>query len=142
MPKVETKDLLVGGVALGLVGLGVVMALRKPPMTKKSGDSLLAKIGFEHLGDRQDIWVGVGFAPAQTIGHGAIQGFKYEPMTVETDEEYGPYSVEVKALIPSLPAGKADIFVFIQKAGGGLNPDGTGFLAGGAEWFEDILTIV
>ena len=140
MPKVETKDILVGGVALGLVVLGITLALRKPAMTKSPGDPVSAKIVFEHLGDAQNIWVGIGFAPAQTIGYGDIQGFKYEGLTVEADQEYKAYSVEVKTVVPSLPQGKADIFVFIQKAGGGLDPGGKGFLD--AKWFDDILTVV
>ena len=139
MPKVETRDILVGGVALGLVGLGVYLALRKPAMTKSPGDPVSAKIGFEHRGDAQNLWVGIGFASAQTIGYGDIRGFKYERVSVEADQEYSAYSVEVKAVVPSLPQGKVDIFVFIQKEGGGLNPDGKGFL--NVKWFGDILTI-
>ena len=139
MPEVEKRDILVGVAALTLVGLGIVLALKKPAMTKSPGDPVSAKIGFEHRGDAQNIWVGIGFAPAQTIGYGDIQGFKYERVSVEADQEYQAYSVEVKTVVPSLPQGKVDIFVFIQKEGGGLDPGGKGFLD--AKWFDDILTI-
>ena len=144
MARVEAKEVAILGVGLGLLALGLALALRKPPLTKGPGATFGAKISFRHRGGPQRLWVGFGLAPeGKFIGKvrigPPIVDFSYTPFEVGSDEEWEPYEVDHKRVLPALPSGKYDVWAFLQEEGGELRPDATGFILG--RWYPAILTI-
>ena len=121
-----------------LVISGVYLAKRKPPSTKRPGDSLLVGISFRHRGQGEGIWAGIGWGEPHLLGR-EVTNITYVTATIGTDADWKTYKVPHKTTVPNLPAGVYDVFVFLQRVGGTLRSDGEGFVK--ARWYDGRVTI-
>ena len=121
MPEdLKTKDVVVVGLGLGLIGGAVYLMTRK--VGKRWGDKLTAKIAFAARGQgTQTLEVGFGLAPAQLMGHGTVFQSYSVTQDFELTEDFQKFYVTIKDKLPEVgtvgDGNKLDALLFVKLAG-------------------------
>lgn len=136
MAGMSTEDKIALGSIVGMAGVGVYM-LNKKPGVKKEGSKVSARITVKALGTPSGYVIGFGLAQGRSVGHNPIKQFFTITETISLTPEVDQYDYDVTGkLNGTFQEGDLDAFIFVQKEGEELDPEGKGYLV--SKWYDEV----
>lgn len=83
----------------GVAGYGIYKNVTKKG--KRAGDEFGADMVFEHIGGVQSVWVGIGIAYGEAMGHNPPFAYAMKQVTTNLDSNWVKYDVSVTGIIPT-----------------------------------------